>query len=128
MSNTMFRCSVCTTKYKSEPDKQARLFQNQSCKQIKEKPLFVYRPETNFMAGQRKIDYFTCIGNLYSPYWASIINYYEKYSKGIMPYSAGYFELPAKFVEVMDLVHNLISENELVQKQKLERARRNYGR
>lgn len=124
----MFRCSICTNKYQNEPDKQKRLFQNHSCDSIKQKPIFTYRPETHFMKGSQKIDYFTCIGNFYSPYWANIINYYEKYSKGVMPYSEGFMETPAKFVEIMDLVHNLINENELVQKQKLEKARRKYGR
>lgn len=72
-----------------------------------------------------KLLYYTCIGNLYDAYWASMINFNSKWADGIMPFDGGYMNLPSKFVEVMNLVDNLIRENHKDQENKLRQASKN---
>lgn len=44
-----------------------------------------------------------------------------------MPFSGGLFDQPAKFVESMNLIHNLISENEQVTAKKQQQATRKFS-
>ena len=62
------------------------------------------------MGGAAKISYKTCIANFKDFGVVDLISFHEQYEKGIMPYAGGYMEQPSKFVEIMDLVHNLKSE------------------
>ena len=76
-----------------------------------EKPRHKYTADFN-NKGNPSLHYKNCIGNHYYGQWASLINYFPSYEKGILPFSGGLMEQPSKFVEVMDLVHNLIKENQ----------------
>lgn len=88
-----------------------------ACREIVEKPRHQYKPDHN-NKGNPSINYNHCIGNYYNGFFASLINYYPKWNSGILPYEGGYMEQPAKFVEIMELVHNLIKENETEQHRK----------
>ena len=94
-----------------------------ACNYIADKARHGYSPDFN-NKGNPKISYNNCIGNHYNGYWASIINYYQEYNKGIMPFSGGLLEQPAKFVDVMGLVHNLIRENEQEKERQLKLSRK----
>lgn len=111
MTEPKYRCTDCKRKYKSDPIKDAKNREFMACNYIADKPRHAYTPDFN-NKGNPKILYNKCIGNYFSSYWASLINFYPDYQKGILPYSGGLFEQPSKFVEVMNLVHNLIKENE----------------
>lgn len=78
-----------------------------------------YRPN-HAMKGSQKILYYKCPALFYSSYVAEFINYLSNYEKGIFPYPGSYSEQPAKFVDLMELVNNLMSEHqtELTEKQK----------
>jgi len=93
-----------------------------ACNYFSNKPRHAYTPGHNNF-GNPKVNYFNCIGNHFYARWSTLINYYPDYKDGIMPFSGGKFEQPSKFVDVMDLVHNLIKENEknIEQQEKLRK-------
>lgn len=95
-----------------------------ACKYHSEKPRHQYKGDFNNKQNPT-ILYRNCIGNHYYGQWASIINYYPKWDRGILPFDGGYMSQPAKFVEIMDLVYNLIKENELEQERKQALINRN---
>jgi len=70
-----------------------------------------YRPNHNNI-GNPKLNYTNCVGNHFNNYWAYWINYTDTYEKGILPFSGTVLEQPNKFVEVMNLVQNLKSEDQ----------------
>lgn len=82
-----------------------------ACRFFSDKPRHQYKADFN-NKGNPSILYRNCIGNYFNGNWSSLINYYHKYESGILPFSGGLMEQPSKFVEVMGLVHNLITENE----------------
>lgn len=111
MSEPKYRCGDCKLKHKNVPDRRKKLEDAMACR----KPLNEYRhqylPEQNNIDNP-KILYKQCIGNYYNGYYASLINIYGKYSEGLLPYSGSLYEQPAKFVECMNIIYNLISEND----------------
>lgn len=124
MTNPQYRCFVCKNRYKTEQDKREKLKEVMGCSHISSKPKHTYRPEFN-NDGNPIINYNNCVGNHFFSTWTSIINYYSKFSSGILAYDGGYMEQPAKFVEVMELVHNLIRENEQTTERKTALVSRN---
>lgn len=120
MTTPKYRCDDCKLKYKGEKFIKQQEFM--ACNYESKDSRHGYTPDFN-NKGNPKILYNKCIGNYYNGYWSSIINYYERYSNGIMPFNDGFMNLPAKFVDVMSLVHNLIRENEqeIERKNKLSR-------
>lgn len=122
MTNPTFRCSVCVkNKYPKDQKKRARHEELMLCKVTSKKPRHYFKAN-NF----NRVNYFTCIGNLYNPEWASWINYYELWQKGILPYSGSYEEQPAKFVEFIHLVQNLIENDNKEKQDSLKKIR--HGR
>lgn len=83
-----------------------------ACNYMAEKPRHSYIP-AHGNEGNPKIFYNQCIGNYYNGYWSGIINYYPQYQDNLMPFSGGFMDQPAKLVDAMKLIHNLIKENEL---------------
>ena len=123
MTDNSLKCSMCKSKYRGSPERQAKLFEQKLCKTVIEKPRFVYMPVYN-MLGYSKINYMTCTANLQSGQAMSLINSYKAFEDGTMPYSGGLMEQPSKFVEIMDLVHNLIESKKTEQEEKLKKYRR----
>lgn len=121
MTQPKYRCSDCKLKYKAKFKQQQEFM---ACNYVAKTPRHGYTPEFHNKSNP-KIIYNKCIGNYYNGFWSSIINSSKQYDNGIMPFSGGIMDQPAKFVEVMNLVHNLISENELEnqRKEKLSRKR-----
>lgn len=124
MTNPQYRCGVCKNRYKTEPDKRKNLMDAMACNYIAEKPRHNYKPEHN-NSENPTVKYKNCIGNHFYAKWSGIINFYEKYNSGILPFSGGFMEQPAKFVEVMELVHNLIVEKQEIEKRQIELKSRN---
>ncbi len=104
-------CFTCKNKYSGSKERQDLLFKQKNCKKIAPQPSLKYKPEHS-MSGSAVILYSTCPANFKNIGTTILINHYSKYKTGIMPYSGGIMEQPAKFVEVMDLVQNLIEELE----------------
>jgi len=110
LTTPKYRCSDCNRKYQCDPVKDKKLKEQNACNFYTEKPRHKYTAGHN-NKGNPGLNYFNCVGNHYYGEWATLINYNQDYSKGIMPFTGGFFEQPAKFVEVMNLVDNLIAEN-----------------
>jgi len=92
-----------------------------ACNYYASKSRHFYLPSAN-NTGNPRINYKKCIGNEYNGFWASLINYFPKYDKGLLPFDGSIMDQPAKFVEAMGLVHNLIIEKDNEREQK---ARKN---
>ena len=114
-----YRCYDCKRKHEADERLWEKRQAAMACNYFAEKPRHKYLPSEN-NKGNPEVHYKKCVGNYYDGYWAKMINYYQKYEMGIMPFSGSYFEQPAKFVEAMELVHNLISEHQI----KLEKRNR----
>jgi len=112
MTTPMYRCDDCKLKYKTEPDRREKLEQSMACKYYADKPRHAYKGEYN-NKDNPKINYNNCVGNHFYAYWTTFINFYPQYEKGIYPYPGKLFDQPAKFVDLMQLVHNLINEKDL---------------
>ena len=122
-TNHNFNCSMCKAKYPRQPEKREAMFEQKSCKKLAPKTRFSYKPKHS-MAGNLTVGYSTCPANLFNSGTLSLINMVNDYDKGVLPYSGGVFEQPAKFVEVMELVHNLKEEYNQEQEKKLSK----YGK
>lgn len=107
LTKPLYRCLDCKKKHKDKFPKQQ---QAMACNYFASDTRHKYRADHN-NKGNPTIKYTKCVGNYYFGMWSNYINFYPKYESGIMAFSGGLMEQPAKFVEVMDLVHNLIEEN-----------------
>ena len=129
LTTPMYRCFDCKRKYGGDKVKSAKLKESKACTYYDTKPRHKYKPNHN-NKGNPAIDYFNCVGNHYYGEWAALINYSHMYEKGIMPFSGGLMEQPAKFVELMNLVDNLIQENkrDIEKRNELISRNRNNGK
>ena len=122
MTNPTYRCSDCVKyKYKHEPERRKKHEQNMLCKETSSSPRHYYKPKYG-----NKIEYFTCIGNVTSQYWASFITLNEKYQQGQYLMGETYFDQPNKFVELMNLVDNLVVEDQRQKQESLSKV--SHGR
>ena len=83
---------------------------------------------THCNSGNPKVNFSKCIGNYYDAVWASWVNYYPQYEKGMLPFEGSLMNQPAKFVEVMDLVHNLIREKDTEKEQQAKQHGNRQGK
>lgn len=113
MTNANYRCFDCKLAYKKDEERWKSRRIASACDYTRKTPLISYNGE-HCNKGNPSIHYYTCIGNFYFSYWSKLINFYPDYSEGKLPYSGGAFEMPAKFVDVMDLVHNLLEEDKRI--------------
>jgi hypothetical protein len=78
-----------------------------------------------------RIVFYRCPANFYSGYVAELMSHARHLENGLLPYSGGLLEQPAKLVELLTLLNTLRLEDEinLIKKQSLEakktRAKRN---
>jgi len=124
LTEPKYRCGDCKRKYRSDGDKWTKHRMHMACNYFADKPRHEYRPD-GCNIGNPKILYTKCVGNYYNGFWADIINYYPQYEKGLLPFEGSLMNQPAKFVEVMSLVHNLVSEKET---EKAKQAKNNGTR
>jgi len=122
LTNNMFNCGKCKKKYPKAPDKQKEHQARLGC-DGKVNPNTVYTPEYG-MVGYPKIIYNKCLGNFVDYNVVEFINFNDRFLAGQMYYPGSYSEQPAKFVEAMDLIHNLFKEHEQVVKKRMGK----YGR
>lgn len=129
MTQPRYRCHDCKLKYKNDKQKTLKHREFMACDYLAEKPRHSYKPEFN-NTGNPTILYNKCIGNSYNGYWGTLINYYPKYKEGIMLYDGNLADQPSKFVDVMNLIDNLVreSESENERKEKLISRNRNGKR
>ena len=121
MSNSKYRCGDCFKKYKHEPIRREQYEKNMSCKVIEKEPRHFYKPNKNNI-GNPKINFKHCIGNYFNQYYSFWINYHANFEKGMLPFKGTYLEQPSKFVDLMNLVDNLMKEDQEI---KAERAKKN---
>ena len=76
------------------------------------------------MVGRPKIVFSKCIGNFFSFRVMNLIRYLDKWRENIYPYGGSYYEQPNKFVEVMDLIHNLVVEKQTAKEELSKKYKR----
>lgn len=94
--NTRFLCSECLKKYPTQPDRLERERRAKSCFSELDIPIF----------HEGELQYKKCPGNFFSDSAAMWIEYHNQFEKGIMPFSGGYFEQPAKAIQTMRIIGN----------------------
>ena len=120
--NADFNCSQCKRKYPKQPDKLEKHRKRLGCDGSVD-PKLVYKPTHN-MTSWPKILYSKCIGNFFDFRAMNLINYFHKYNKNAFPYKGSYYEQPNKFIEVMDLIGSLLSQDQAEKEEKLKKYKR----
>ena len=124
LTEPKYRCGDCKRRYSSDPYKWGKHREHMACNYTTEKPRHSYKP-AHVNQGNPSVMYNKCIGNYYGAFWSNLINYYPQYEKGLLPFEGSLMNQPSKFVEVMELVHNLIREKD---NEKEQQAKRNGTR
>lgn len=122
ISNTEYSCIKCKARHR-DPERAKTAFKQKACTFINENPVMRYQA-TNAMNGCADITYNTCPSNFVDGGTVSLINLIYQYEKGIMPYTGGLLEQPAKLVETMDLVHNLMNEHQQAKEEHIKKNKR----
>ena len=125
MTDLNFNCTLCKKKYLRSEKMQNKHQERKGCFGEAESPILKYsgKKETP-MEFSNSINYFKCPAQLYSFYWASIINLEGDFRSGKMPYSGSFLDQPAIIVEAFDLIHNLKEETSIKKEQVLSK----YGK
>lgn len=127
MRDAEYNCNMCKNKYARIPDRQKQYQTKKGCFETYPNSLLQYSPNHS-MKGHAKILYNHCPARFFNAGVAGLISYNDKFQSGIMPFDGGYYEQPAKFVEIMDLVHNLINEYKSEQQKTLDKHGRKRSR
>jgi len=114
LTKPKYRCGDCKHKYSRDKERWGKHREHMACNYMAEKPRHSYTPD-NCNSGNPRLLYKKCVGNYYNGFWSNMINYYPQYEKGLLPFKGSLMEQPAKFVDVMSLVHNLIREKNIEQ-------------
>lgn len=123
MTDRELQCSTCKVKYNRMPERQNKYQERKGCFGQMQNVVQQYRPK-HAMKGRSKILYYKCPALFYNSHVADLINYSASWEKGIMPYEGSYMSQPAKFVELMELVNNLMSEH----REEIAQKEANYGK
>lgn len=116
-----YNCRLCKNKYSRRSEEIQESHQRKKgCFSTFNKPILEYLPKYS-MRGNSKILYNHCPARFYDGGVAELISYHSKFESGIMPYSGGFYQQPSKFVEIMELIHNLINEYKEEQQKSLEK-------
>lgn len=111
------RCEICKKESKRHPKGENFSLDRKGCKKMISN--IVYKiPEISNMPS---INFYRCPINFINYKCTSLINQNQKFNSGIMPYSGGFDEQPAKFVELMSIIDNLFQQHEESVKKNLER-------
>ena len=126
MTDNNYNCGVCQKKYPRQPEKLKAMLSQKACAEIKANPSLKYKGKHG-MTGSPDIVYYKCPANFQDNAARKYMLLYENYEKGQMPYEGGILEQPAKFVDLMELVHNLKNEYQTTKDEQLKKYK-NYGK
>lgn len=62
---------------------------------------------------KERILFYKCPANFYSPYVAELMGHARHLENGLLPYSGGLLDQPAKLVELLNLLNSLRIEDEI---------------
>ena len=65
---------------------------------------------------KRVLDIFTfthCPGNFYSPAYGQLVDMHRQFRKGILVNDGGLMDQPSKYIDLMNMVENLVSQKEI---------------
>lgn len=122
LTNRDFICSQCIGKFNSRADGKAMLEKVKRTKGC-ETPhsMAVHK----IVQGGTRLNYNSCIGNFFSYSAMHWVGFYSSFEQGVMPFSGGYMDQPAKFIDVMNIVashkQDEILRNAQAQKQAAKR-------
>ena len=111
-----FNCFHCKAQYADRKEMALKLRKQKGCFDVSSKVLYRFD----------QITYKTCIGNFYDPQTAQLVDMFNKFEIGVLPYPGSYTDQPAKIIEVFQLIDSLKQtevkriekENERKEKQK----------
>jgi hypothetical protein len=123
IEDNRFNCQKCLSQYQGRPDGEQMLAKaraNKGCQELKTQPIHKIGNEISFR---------TCIGNFVRPQVYGYLEAFRRYEQGVMPYSGGLFEQPAKIIDVFGVISMHQAEKAQAEHRKMEMiARQNGGR
>ena len=116
MFEKTFNCFHCKAQYADRKEITLKLREQKGCFDVSTKVRYRFD----------QIIYKTCIGNFYDPQTSQLVDMFNKFEIGVLPYPGSYSDQPAKIIEVFQLIDSLKQtevkriekENERKEKQK----------
>lgn len=113
----MKRCDVCKKESARHIKGLEFSLERKGCKKKIPNPVF----KVPSISGFPDLIFYRCPTNFVNFKCRDLINQNAQFNNGIMPYSGGLDEQPAKFVETMLIVDNMIEQHREDQKKTLEK-------
>lgn len=109
--NENFNCSSCVIKHSE--DRRNRL---KGCSEIIKNPVAKYKD---------RVIFYKCPSNFYSAYIAGLMGHARHIESGLLPYSGGLLDQPAKLVDIYNQINALRVEDEVTRaKAEADKARK----
>ena len=112
----MKRCDLCKKESSRHVKGKQFSLERKGC--FSAMPNIVYKVPS--VCGYPGINFHKCPTNYINYKCRDLINQNSSFNNGIMPYSGGMDEQPAKFVECMGLIDNLLEEHRKNEEKKLK--------
>ena len=113
-----YNCQKCLARYKGRPDGEQMLGKvqaNMGCREVKAQVIHRIGDDLGFK---------TCIGNFARPQLHAFIGAQRRFEQGMMPYSGGLMEQPAKIIEIFGVIESHNAERAERERAKAELASR----
>lgn len=106
LHDSTYQCNQCTKRVPSQKTRDEK----KGCSKELDKPFASWRDLIKFKK---------CPATFYSGYWASVIDNFRQYDKGVLPYQGSLLDQPNKIIEAYNLIESLKIEyeSELMEKQ-----------
>lgn len=125
LTNRDFICSQCQSKHSNRADHKEML---EKTKRIKGCTTPHTMPVHKISQGGVRVSYASCIGNYFSFSAMGWVNFYNSFEKGVMPFSGGYMDQPAKLIDVMNIIGSYKQDEMIRNAQAQKQAQRTRAR
>lgn len=127
MADPEYDCRKCKLRYRGDHTRQTKHQERKGCFKIMDNAPVSFLPRYH-MAGSQKVNFHKCIAQVKDDFYAQLIGQHEYFNRGIMPYSGGMDEQPARFVELMKLIGNVQEEIRQQEESKTKHRKRLRGK
>lgn len=103
-----FNCFLCINQYrqKRDFDQHQELYAEHLRKARELKGCFEEAEVARFISDD--VHWFKCIGNFRGDWCKDVIEAYDLYKKGVLPYPGSFMEQPAKIIDMFDIIEEII--------------------
>lgn len=121
IENEKFNCRKCVAKYQGRADGDtmlAKVQKLQGCKEMLPQPTHKIGEEMSFRS---------CIGNFTKPQVHALLEAFNRFEQGVLPYAGGLMDQPAKIMAVFDVISAAKAKRQADAQKKAELIARQKG-